>query len=635
MKKMKRWIAVCCLLFTAMLVPVHAQEAFVIDDMHVSMEVHEDGGIDVTETYVLNFTQPKHGFYRNIPTSYSMDWNVDGKVERKSYYFPVSDVKCSRTCSLEGNADAVIVKLGDADKSVYGEQKYVISYHVKTKDLDLSNHAQALYWNLASSFDTQIRHLSYDIKMPKEFDEGNVFTYSGAFGETTSNLSHEVENLYITGETSRILLSNESATIKVNLPNGYFVYPKPKDYSVPVSVASICLLMVALLLFWKYGRDDEIIATVEFKAPDGLDSAGVGYVIDNMVENKDILSLIIDWANRGFIKIYDLKDGFQLEKLQDMTKENSHAYERVFFDSIFIRETTVTEEGMKNEDVRRGLANAKSMLRSYFNKDPKKRIFTNTSIAMQVLMIIFIALPGLLLSFFSAKAKYEMNLFAIPYCIPAVILMISCIPWIIIMRKRYVMKRSTFLLVVCLLVFINGILIAVNGGLQLYVGGQLWAVLLHAVISILLILIMIFMDKRSEQGTRWLGQILGLKDFIITCEKERLEMLAQDDPSAFFSILPYAYVLGVSDVWVKKFETIAVTAPSWYQGYDSTGVFTTMLWWNHFHYCFHDISAAATYVPAPKSGSGGGSFGGGFGGGGFSGGGFSGGGFGGGGGGSW
>lgn len=110
-----------------------------------------------------------------------------------------------------------------------------------------------------------------------------------------------MENLHITGETSKILLSNESATIKVNLPNGYFVYPKPKDYSVPVSAASICLLMVALLLFWKYGRDDEIIATVEFKAPDGLDSAGVGYVIDNMVENKDILSLIIDWAN---LRIY-------------------------------------------------------------------------------------------------------------------------------------------------------------------------------------------------------------------------------------------------------------------------------------------------------------------------------------------
>ena len=31
---------------------------------HVSMEVHEDGGIDITETYVLNFTEAKHGFFQ-------------------------------------------------------------------------------------------------------------------------------------------------------------------------------------------------------------------------------------------------------------------------------------------------------------------------------------------------------------------------------------------------------------------------------------------------------------------------------------------------------------------------------------------------------------------------------------------
>ena len=159
-----------------------------------------------------------------------------------------------------------------------------------------------------------------------------------------------------------------------------------------------------------------------------------------------------------------------------------------------------------------------------------KRIFTNTYVVLQVIMILLIGLPGLLLSFFSAKAKYEINLFAIPYVIPSVLLMVSCIPWIIIMRKRYVMKKPTFVLVMCLMVFLNGILIAVNAVLQLLVGGSMWAVLLHAVITILLILIMIFMDKRSEQGTRWLGQILGLKDFILTCEKDRLELLAKDDP---------------------------------------------------------------------------------------------------------
>lgn len=107
---------------------------------------------------------------------------MDGKLEKKSYYFPVSEVTCNRTCSLEGNADAVVVKLGDPDKTVYGEQKYEISYHVKTKDLDLSNHAQALYWNLAYGFDTQIRHLSYDIKMPKALMKMRCLPTAGLSG---------------------------------------------------------------------------------------------------------------------------------------------------------------------------------------------------------------------------------------------------------------------------------------------------------------------------------------------------------------------------------------------------------------------------------------------------------------------
>ena len=55
---------------------------------------------------------------------------MDGKLSEKKI-FPVSEVTCNRTCSLEGNADAVVVKLGDPDKTVYGEQKYEISYHVR------------------------------------------------------------------------------------------------------------------------------------------------------------------------------------------------------------------------------------------------------------------------------------------------------------------------------------------------------------------------------------------------------------------------------------------------------------------------------------------------------------------------
>jgi len=133
------------------------------------------------------------------------------------------------------------------------------------------------------------------------------------------------------------------------------------------------------------------------------------------------------------------------------------------------------------------------------------------------------------------------------------------------------------------------------------------------------------MDKRTSQGVEYLGKILGLKTFITLAEKDKLEMLVAQDPEYFYKVLPYAYVLNVSDVWSKKFESIAMPAPSWYVGPSYMNSYLFMHTLNH---TMSHLSTAMTSAPV-KSGSGGGGFGGGGGGG------FSGGGFGGGGGGGW
>lgn len=630
---LKKWIL--RVLFSLFVVvgsiqPITAQEAFIIDEADIQMVVHEDGTVEIEESFNLNFSQARHGFYRNIPTEYHMNWTVDGKNVTETYYFPVKDITCSTECSIEGDSTSVIIKLGDANRTVIGPQRYRIRYTVKTKDLNLDTKEQMLYWNLLNGFDTQTRLLTYSITMPKAFDQQQVFTYAGAFGEALDSVTHRVDGNIIRGESTKVIGNNESATIKVNLPNDYFTYPAQKDYSLLAIGLSLGLLLISALLFMKFGKDDEVIVTVEFGAPEGLDSASVGYVIDNQVESKDIISLIIDWANRGFLKIHDDKEGFKLEKLQDMTKENSKAYERVFFAAIFTKGDIVSEEDLKNETVAKGLNNAKLMLKNSFAKDPKKRIYSSASIFLQFFMTLFITLPGLLFTFATVMAKYELLPLVIPYMIPAIILGISCVPWIFIMQKRHVMKRNTLLLTTIALLLVNTVLICFNGLMQVMNGAGILPVVICGISTFLLIILMIFMDKRTEQGTLWLGQILGLKEFIISCEQERLELLVKDDPSAFYAILPYAYVLGISDVWVKKFESIAMNNPSWYVG-PQGNVFTTVLWWNHFHYCFNHIYTATTYTPPHTSGTGGGSFGGG----GFSGGGFSGGGFGGGGGGSW
>ena len=98
--------------------------------------------------------------------------------------------------------------------------------------------------------------------------------------------------------------------------------------------------------------------------------------------------------------------------------------------------------------------------------------------------------------------------------------------------------------------------------------------------------------------------------------------MVMEHPTYFYDILPYTYVLGISDKWIKQFETIALQAPDWYS---STNSFNVVAFGSFMNSTMSSARTAMTSSPSSSSGGSGGS----------SGGGSSGGGSGGGGGGSW
>ena len=55
------------------------------------------------------------------------------------------------------------------------------------------------------------------------------------------------------------------------------------------------------------------------------------------------------------------------------------------------------------------------------------------------------------------------------------------------------------------------------------------------------------MKKRTEYGIKILGRIKGFKNFLETAEKEKLEEMVEKNPTYFYDILPYTYVLGISN----------------------------------------------------------------------------------------
>ena len=139
-------------------------------------------------------------------------------------------------------------------------------------------------------------------------------------------------------------------------------------------------------------------------------------------------------------------------------------------------------------------------------------------------------------------------------------------------------------------------------------------------------------DKRSATGNEMYYELEGLKMYINTAEKHRIEF--HDNPKKYLGVfeqlLPYAMIFGLEKKWAKEFEDLYIEPPTWYEG-NNNSLFNAYLLTNSLNHMNHQVVAHAT---PSNSANGFASSHGGSGGSGFSGG-SSGGGFGGGGGGSW
>ena len=193
-------------------------------------------------------------------------------------------------------------------------------------------------------------------------------------------------------------------------------------------------------------------------------------------------------------------------------------------------------------------------------------------------------------------------------------------------------KRLNLILTFAISLAINlaSIFIIYAYGLGMYAYALI--IILARLVSIIMIALM---NKRTKQTTELIGKLMGFKDFIEKAELPMLEKLVAENPSYFYDVLPYAYVFGLTNKWVKNFEGINIAQPDWYQGNSDVPMNVAFPMYMASSFSKIDAQIKDSIAPAIAegldTGDGGSSSFGSFSGGG----GFSGGGFGGGGGGAW
>ncbi|MDP2814867.1 MAG: DUF2207 domain-containing protein [Erysipelotrichaceae bacterium] len=622
MKKLFLLLFISIFLLFSSALSVNAYDRFT--NHNIEMVVEEDGLYKMTHVIDVFFDTPSQGIYALIPQVYNMEFTLDdGTVVNRTYRFPVSDINVLNEDTLiESTYEGVSIGIGTEGQYFTGAKRFTYSYTIKTRDLGLDG-KQLFYFNLiGDGWELPMERVEFKILFPKDVSSYTKEFYSGPYGSDVSDgVEYTVEGNMIFGTVANGLRQREVLSIWMPVSDDFFSFVKPFDFTILSSLYALIFTIIVALLYMRFGKDDLLVETVEFNPPAGYSSAQVGYIFDGAVDNKDVISLLIEWAAQGYLTIEELEGkNIQLNKIGDIDPRAIAAEKSMFNDLFRDRDTVTTKELEKSFYT--SINFAKMNITRYFLGNKERRIFSIVADALQILLgILIITVPAFHLS----AVIYNQVFYAVEAIGLGVIASILAIPPVVIftilMRKKQTMKKVAISALSTVGIALTALFIFVQfTAYAAYKGSILMFALVIAAYLISLYFITL-MDKRTDKGLELYGKVLGLKNFIELAEKSKLEMLVHDDPDYFYRILPYAYVLNVTDTWSKKFESIAIEPPQWYVG---AGPFNHFFFVRSLNSSMHRMTSAMTSLPPAKAGRGGGGFGsggGGFGGGGFGGGG--------------
>ena len=605
-----------------------------ITDLHVDVSFDKNNVANVTETFNVKFNE--NGLtevIRFVPYASYVYRELDGGVQSKLHYSKIYDIvgEGSNFCNVYKDEQTGYLTIGLKDYNYLKNQvrSFTVSYKMDMGK-DTNKGFDDIYFNIVGTNSLlTIENITFTASLPGEIEETkSLKVYYGKAG-STSVLDFAASGELVTGEIDK-LGPGEGITIRAVYEDGYLTYNAEIYLSqILCIVVAIVSVIIAVIIFLLFTQRKNYPKPVEVVAPEGATPLKADAFVNGECGQKSISAGIIYLASKGFLKIKQHENEI-IELIRIRRDIDSLDTEmKMLFNLLFpgeIETFTIAEqfsvEFYKEIKSLRSSQTEKTKAQLY---DKKKKVL---KCAFTILNFIAIAVSFVLLFVISKDyLGFMSEIFANQ--IFTALLIFAFTVFIVVTKNHWSFK------IVCGALYIIF-------GLTLYLKlgyAQIDEYWLGFIALVLIAAIPMLVKGESiytAEGEKIKGRYEGFKNFIEKCEVSQLKMFTEENPTYYFDVLPYAYVFGLSDVWMEKFKSLEITLPEWVE--TDTGMLMDYMMFNSMfndftNKSYHSLeSARIKMIQETMSSIGGssGGFGGGgsFGGGGFSGGGAGGGGFG-------
>lgn len=583
-------------------------DGFTIENYTVNLNVQLDNVVEVTENITIYFTNAyKHGIYKYTPKWLEYTSKDNKTIKRKSQIKNLQAVNDPYTID-EVNGKARI-KIGDANQYLgLGYKTYTIKYTYDMGKDPFKNFDEFIFHTIGDYWGTEIKNATITVTMPKSI-EGypiNFFTDKYREKNVTKYVDYTVNQNTLTAHFNNITSPkplNSSLTVDIELPENYFVGGSYNYGYISIFIFIIILLITlyTIIRWLKVGKDHQKrVETIEFYPPDNLSSAQIGYVYNNKQNSKkQTISLLISLASKGYIKINEENSKIIITNLiikpiaplpfNDALEERTIEVkkEKEIDDSLTKEEKTMMIYLFSNGNIKKINANIDEFLivkdslitkgyitilndnveflesnlqkrREEYNKQKEKyqqdlekyyttlkkfpplnkleeivynRLFSRGDI------VTLEEHPTFYKAFEDVKKELDTSFKDQIYD-----------------SKSHKEFKSSIIRTVVILVLsiVSYFLIAdVSPNVAFLYPVSFACIPINFFFTL-------FMKRKTTYGEEISARVKGFRNFLITAEKEQLESLVNQNPSYFYNILPYTYVLNISKKWIKKFENIPV-----------------------------------------------------------------------------
>ncbi|MEI3790193.1 MULTISPECIES: DUF2207 domain-containing protein [unclassified Chryseobacterium] len=601
-----------------------------IISFHSDIDVDKNSGITVTENikvYSLG-NNIKRGIFRALPLSR----NLNNKTQKVRYHI-ISVKKNGEEEDYHEEKEDGYLKIYAGNKDVIldpGTYDYEIKYKTENQ-IGFFPKYDEFYWNVNGTYwDFDIDTISAKVNLPAGAGIIQNSCYTGAYGSNSQNCTVKVLSNESIEWGASGLHANEGLTIAVGFKKGIMVPPPPPTFLEKYGVLiGGCIIFLILLLYlystWmKYGIDPETPTVYpQFNVPENLSPASLGYINSESFKNKYLTAAIVSLAVKGYVKIIEGEDSgllgffntktFTLKKLK-AADEMLPKEEINLMNSLFSEfEDSVKFDGKYNPKIETAVQNFKGTLGfqhdDFLNEGNNKK-----KLVLPWLVISLVYGFGLFLSYNILPEPERVFAGVILY-----IIIFIAFALITFLAKKLSWKLLFFIPIPLSIALGIGGVISQEGTEVGSINFSVCYIFLVLAFSVM-VLYQYLIKQPSKEKLRKQSLIDGFKMYMGAAENEQLKFHnpPQMTPQVFETLLPFAMVMGVDQIWGQKFDellkkTAAEYQNTWYYG----GVMNHYAFANTLNSSLtQSIQSASTKPSSSSSGSGGGGFSGGGGGGG-------------------